>query len=107
MVVDTGRRSECVAEEESKRRLEQHVVQEIVMEQIQTGLSRELQTRIDARGPRTLEELQHCTREYQLHCSHSPPQHAWEVYFYFTIRWTLTSSESGLKKTDFLVLGGG
>ena len=37
-----------VAEKESKRQLEQHVVEEIVMEQIQSGLSRELQARIDA-----------------------------------------------------------
>ena len=63
-MVDTAAEDRNVAEEESKRRLEQHVVPEIVMVQIQTGLFRELQARIDARGPRTLEELQQCIREY-------------------------------------------
>lgn len=41
-----------VADEDSKWRLEQYVVQEIVMEQTQSGTSRELHARIDARGPK-------------------------------------------------------
>ena len=55
-----------VVAEDCKRQLEQHVIQEVVMEQIQTGLSKDLQARIDARGPRTLGELQQSIRGYQL-----------------------------------------
>ena len=36
------------------------------MEQVQTGLPWDLQARIDARGPRTVGELNQCIQEYQL-----------------------------------------
>ena len=48
------------------RRIEYHVLEELTMEQAQTGLPKELQTRIEAKGPKNTEELQQCIREYQL-----------------------------------------
>ena len=39
---------------------------ETVMEQVLTGLPRDLQARMDAQGPCTMGELKQCIREYQL-----------------------------------------
>ena len=36
------------------------------MKQVQAGLHKELQARIDAQGPRNVEDLQQCIQEYQL-----------------------------------------
>ena len=46
--------------------MERRIIEEIVREQICRGLPRELQTRVQARGPGDLEELCQCIREYQL-----------------------------------------
>ena len=55
-----------LSDKERLEELEMQVRREIVMEQVQTGLPRDLQARIDARGPRTVGELKQCIQEYQL-----------------------------------------
>ena len=47
-------------------RTERRITEEIVKEQVCRGLPRELQARVQARGPGDLDELSQCIREYQL-----------------------------------------
>ena len=53
-------------DEERLDRIEHQVIEEIVKEQVYNELPREWQARIQARGPRTVEELKECFREFQL-----------------------------------------
>ena len=53
-----------LTDKERLEELEMQVRREIVMEQVQTGLPRDLQARIDARGPCTVGELKQCIQEY-------------------------------------------
>ena len=47
-------------------RTERRITEQIVKEQVCRGLPRELQARVQARGPGDLDELSQCIREYQL-----------------------------------------
>ena len=62
-----------MTDQEQLEELERHIRKEIVMEQVKRGLPRELQARIDARGPRDVEELKSSIREYQLQHNLSIP----------------------------------
>lgn len=60
-------------DEERLQRIEHQVIEEMVKEQIYNELPREWQARIQARGPRTVEELKECIREYQFNIpTHDP-----------------------------------
>ena len=55
-----------LSDKERLEELEMQIRRETVMEQVLTGLPRDLQARIDAQGPCTMGELKQCIREYQL-----------------------------------------
>ena len=60
-------------DEERLERLEQQIRREVVMEQVKRDLPRDLQARVNARGPKDVDELKSCIREYQLQQSSSYP----------------------------------
>ena len=62
------------------KRVINNVVEELTMEHVQSGIPKELQECINARGPTSVKELQQCIREHQLqHPGPQPERHSTSV----------------------------
>ena len=61
-----------MGDDERLEEVERQVRREVAMEHIQRGLPRDVQARIDARGPKDVNELVQCIQEYQLRSEAGP-----------------------------------